>query len=105
MKNTTFRAAAVIATTFAALSWQPQQLRATNYIILASRQRESGSGVARTISGSVMRIQECYGGSLFPQQTITISAIELRPSAAVGFAFSTTISKSIQTLPPVLRKR
>jgi hypothetical protein len=56
----------------------------------AARDHDSGGGADDF--RSVMRIQECYGGSNFPQQPITIRELRFRPSAAVGAAFSATIS-------------
>src|SRR4051812_1371736 len=65
---------------------------ATNYILLPAASANQDSGGGADDFRSVMRIQECYGGALFPQQPITIRELRFRPSATVGFAFSTTIS-------------
>jgi len=105
MKNTTFRAAAVIATTFAALSLATQQARRHELHSLASRQRESDSGGWR----GRFPLRSWHPGMLrriaLSQQTITIRELRFRPSAAVGFAFSTTISNIQINLPPALHSR
>src|SRR5438477_9929925 len=93
MKNTTFRAVALIATALIALLLAaPISFGATNYVLLPAASANQDSGNGADDFHSVMRIQECYGGSLFPQQPIVIRELRFRPSAAVGFAFSATIS-------------
>jgi len=49
-------------------------------------------GGGTDILRSVMRLQDCYGASMFPTQAIVIHEIRLRPHAGVGQAFSATAS-------------
>jgi len=63
----------------------------TSILLPAASANQDGADGADGLR-RVGRFQQCYGGSLFPQQPIVIRELRFRPSAAVGFAFSTTIS-------------